>query len=129
MIGDIETFPLVTYKRTSFERIASVMEKQHIGEFEELVLLSVLKLGEGAYGVSILEALEKATGRSISVGALYATLDRLERKGFVYSWVADATPERGGRAKRYFKIEAAGQRALREAESVRRKLVPRLKPA
>lgn len=96
----------------------------YIGEFEELVLLAILKLGEGAYGVPIREALEEATGRTISVGALYATLNRLEEKGLISARAGEATPERGGRAKRYFRVEGGGVRALREAETARRNLVP-----
>jgi PadR family transcriptional regulator len=109
------------------------MRKQMTGrtilaEFEELVLLAVLRLGTGAYGVPIGELLEQATGRSISIGALYATLDRLQRKGFVRSWFGEATPERGGRAKRFFEVEPAGKEALKQAEQARRNLVPKLKP-
>lgn len=103
--------------------------KDYIGEFEELVLLAIIKLGKNAYGVPIREALEEATGRTISVGALYATLNRLEEKGFVSARTGEGTPERGGRAKRYFKVEAAGQHVLREAEAARRSLVPKLRLA
>ena len=95
----------------------------YIGEFEELVLLAVLKLGADAYGAAIHEALEDA-GRRMAIGALYTTLSRLEEKGFVTSRVGEATAERGGRAKKYFKVQAAGMRVLREAENARRKLSP-----
>jgi DNA-binding PadR family transcriptional regulator len=104
-------------------------QDSYLGEFEELVLLAILKLKDNAYGTTVREALEKATGRSISIGALYATFDRLERKGFVKSWQGEATPERGGRAKRYFEVEANGREALKQAEESRRQLVPRLSPA
>lgn len=97
-------------------------EKPYIGEFEELVLLAILKLGDNAYGVPIREALEEATGRTVSVGALYATLNRLEEKGLISAKTGDATPERGGRAKRYFTVLGAGQQALDEAEASRRRL-------
>jgi PadR family transcriptional regulator, regulatory protein PadR len=96
----------------------------YLGEFEELVLLTILKLGRSAYGASILKELENATDRNISVGALYATFDRLERKGFVKSWQEKGTAERGGRTKRYFKVEGTGLQALAEGERVRRRLVP-----
>lgn len=99
----------------------------YIGEFEELVLLAILKLSDNAYGVPIREVLEEATSRTISVGALYATLNRLEEKGLVSTKVGDATPERGGRAKRYFRVEGSGMRALREAEAARRNLIPKPK--
>jgi PadR family transcriptional regulator len=101
-------------------------KEHYLGEFEELVLLAILKLREGAYGTTIRDALEEATGRSISVGALYATLDRLERKGFVKSWQGEATAERGGRAKRYFDIELSGKQVLIQAEGSRRQLVPKI---
>lgn len=97
------------------------MKKDYIGEFEELVLLAINKLGENAYGAAIHEALEDV-GRKMAIGALYTTLSRLEEKGFVTSWIGEPTAERGGRAKKYFKVQAAGERALHEAESARRKL-------
>jgi PadR family transcriptional regulator, regulatory protein PadR len=97
--------------------------KDNIGEFEELVLLAILKLGSSAYGVSISDTLEEAD-RAVSIGALYTTLSRLEEKGLISSWVGEPTRERGGRAKKFFKVEATGERALREAEASRRKLSP-----
>jgi len=102
--------------------------KYYIGEFEELVLLAILSLREQAYGVKIGDAIEEATGRSISIGALYTTLSRLEEKGLIRSWMGEVTAERGGRAKKYFKIEAPGQLALNHAEASRRRLA-NLKPA
>jgi DNA-binding PadR family transcriptional regulator len=97
--------------------------KDYIGELEELVLLAILKLGKDAYGVAISEALEEA-GRKIAIGALYTTLSRLEDKGFIGSWMGEPTSERGGRAKKYFKVQAAGARVLHEAQEARRKLSP-----
>ncbi|HEY6807112.1 MAG TPA: helix-turn-helix transcriptional regulator [Pyrinomonadaceae bacterium] len=96
--------------------------KDYIGEFEELVLLAIVGVGQGAYGVSIHEAIEDASNRSISTGALYTTLSRLEDKGLVRSWEGEPTSERGGRVKRYYKVEAAGKKLLMEAEASRRKL-------
>lgn len=104
-------------------------KNDHIGEFEELVLLAIINQSPHAYGVSITEALEQATNRKITVGALYATLDRLEQKGFIRSWLDEPTAERGGRAKKFFDIEASGENALREVEHSRRILVPKLMPA
>lgn len=104
------------------------MKKQstYIGEFEELVLLAILKLGpKQAYGAAIIEALEDA-GRRTGIGALYTTLSRLEDKGLVSSWMADPTDERGGRAKKYFTVQASGASALREAQNQRRKLSSKL---
>ena len=87
--------------------------REHLGELEQIVLLAVLRLGEGAYGVPIRLEIEKRTGRSLTVGALYRTLDRLEEKGYVTSWSGDPTPERGGRSKRYFEVRPLGVRTLK----------------
>jgi PadR family transcriptional regulator PadR len=87
--------------------------REHLGELEQIVLLAVLRVGEDAYGVPIRLEIERRTERSLTVGALYRTLDRLEAKGYVTSWFGDPTPERGGRSKRYFKVRPAGLRALR----------------
>ena len=97
-------------------------QKNSLGSFEETILLALLALGENAYGVTIRQAVERAAKRETSIGAVYATLERLEDKGYVSSRQGEATPERGGRAKRYFKIEGSGQAALDEAEAVRRRL-------
>jgi PadR family transcriptional regulator PadR len=93
------------------------MQPVHLGEFEQIVLLAVLRLGDNAYGVPIRLDIEKRTGRRVTVGALYATLDRLEAKGYVHSWFADPTPQRGGRSKRYFKLLAHGVKALAESKT------------
>lgn len=97
--------------------------KNTLGSFEEFVLVATLRLGEQAYGAKIRQTVEEATGRSVSIGAVYATLDRLERKGFVSSWQGEATPERGGRAKRYFRVEGAGMQVLNETRAVRNRLM------
>jgi DNA-binding PadR family transcriptional regulator len=89
--------------------------RDHLGEFEQIVLLAVLRLGVDAYGVPIRLEIETRTGRSLTVGALYRTLDRLEAKGYVTSRFGDPTPERGGRSKRYFRVRPAGLRTLRES--------------
>lgn len=99
----------------------NTMANNYIGELEELVLMAILKLGPDAYGAAVHEALEDA-GRSLSVGALYTTLSRLEEKGLIGSWMGEPTAERGGRAKKYFKVHATGQRALREAQLPRQRL-------
>jgi PadR family transcriptional regulator PadR len=95
----------------------------YIGEFEELVLLAILSQGENAYGVTIREALEEATSRNITIGSLYTTLSRLEEKGLVESWVGAPTAERGGRAKRYYKISGSAQSLLRGVQKARQRLV------
>ena len=87
-----------------------------VGQFEQLILAAILKLREDAYGVTIHQKVsELAHPKDVSLGAVYVTLDRLEDKGFISSWLADPTPERGGRAKRYYKLEALGERALEES--------------
>ena len=86
-----------------------------LGRFEELVLLALVRLRENAYGVTIRREIADRTGRDVSFGAVYTTLDRLERKGYVLSRMGDPTPERGGRAKKYFRLEAPGIRALNES--------------
>jgi PadR family transcriptional regulator PadR len=87
-----------------------------LGEFEQLVLLAILRLGESAYGVTIRSEIAACTGREPAPGALYTTLDRMEEKGIVRSWLGDATPQRGGRAKRYFALTKAGRAALVKAQ-------------
>ena len=81
-----------------------------IGEFEYHVLAATVHLGDGAYGLAIREHIEGIAGRSCSPGALYTTLDRLERKGLIDTWMGDATPQRGGRAKRLVRVTAKGRR-------------------
>jgi DNA-binding PadR family transcriptional regulator len=89
----------------------------YLGEFEQIVLLALLRLGDGAYGAVIRAEIESVTGRSPAIGAVHATLERLEHKGFVASWMGAPTAERGGKAKRHFKVDAAGIAALKEARS------------
>jgi len=88
-------------------------ERSYLGEMELMVLLAVMRLADEAYGVLILQELLNLAGREVTFGSIYAALDRLERKGFVRSWLGDPTPERGGRAKRYFHVTRAGVRALK----------------
>ncbi|MEZ5283818.1 MAG: PadR family transcriptional regulator [Vicinamibacterales bacterium] len=80
----------------------------YLGEFEHLVLLALLRLGDDAYGVTVRQEISHRTGRDVSVGAIYATLSRLEAKGFVRSRLGAPTAERGGRAKRHFRVTARG---------------------
>ncbi len=80
-----------------------------LGEFEYLLLTAAARLGENAYGAAIREEIEAATGKPCSIGALYTTLDRLEAKGLVKTWMGEATPQRGGRAKRMVQVSAKGE--------------------
>jgi PadR family transcriptional regulator, regulatory protein PadR len=90
--------------------------REHLGEFELIVLLAVVRLGDEAYGVPVRREIEKRTKREVTVGALYRTLDRLEEKGYVSSRFSEPLPERGGRSKRYFQIEKLGIKALQQSE-------------
>ncbi len=92
--------------------------REYLGEFEQIALLALLRLGKNAYGVPARREIEKRTKRAVSIGALYSTLDRLEAKGYVVSWLGDPTAERGGRAKRYFRVEPLGIRALERSREV-----------
>jgi len=93
---------------------------EYLGSFELMLLLTVLQLGDDAYGVTIAQELEKLTGREVVLASVYASLDRLEERGLVHSTLGDLTPERGGRAKRYFRVTAKG---LGEARETRQCLV------
>lgn len=92
--------------------------------FDELVLLTVASLGDAAYGVTVQQRLERESRSTVSLGAVYAVLERLERQGFVRSAWGEATPQRGGRRKRLFQITAAGVSVLRGAERLRARLWP-----
>jgi len=87
----------------------------YLGNFDLMLLLAILRLDEDAYGVTIARELEEQTGREVVVASVYATLERLEERGLVTSCVGESTPERGGRAKRYFRITTAGIREVRDA--------------
>ena len=104
-------------------------DKSWLGEFEQIVLLAVLRLGAKAYGFAIQQEIQSRIGRSCSIGAIYTTLDRMEGKGYVSSKYGETTPERGGRAKRFFKIEAAGEASLRESYAARAQMAEGLEPA
>jgi PadR family transcriptional regulator PadR len=89
--------------------------RDYLGQFELMVLLAVIRIGEDAYGVPITRELEAASGREVGIGSVYAALERLEEKSLVSSRTGDPTPERGGRAKQYFHVTSKGLKAAREA--------------
>ncbi len=94
-----------------------------VGQFEQLVLTAILALREDAYGVTIhAKVQELARVKTVALGAIYVTLDRLEDKGLVASWLSDPTPERGGRAKRCYRLEALGERALQESAATAKRI-------
>lgn len=96
--------------------------RRFLGEFEQLLLLSLLQLGDDAYTVTIRRTIEGQAGRPVSPGAIYTALERLERRGLVTSRFGEPTPERGGKRKKFYRIEAAGRAALRDAQDVLRRL-------
>ena len=86
-----------------------------LGEFEQIVLIAVLRLGDDAYGATIRREIETRTGRRLSISGVYTTLERMEEKGYVKSWVGAPTAERGGRRRKHFTLLPPGKRALRSA--------------
>ena len=106
-------------RHISYFAIIEVMDgREYFGEFELLIMLTLIGLGEEAYGVPISREIERHRKREVSVSSVYAALDRLERKGLVSSRVGEATPQRGGKAKRYFQVTREGLRALRQTRQV-----------
>jgi len=104
------------------------MRTDSLGEFEQLLLLAIVHLGDDAYGVTIRQEVERRTGRDIAIGAMYTTLNRLETKGFVKSVMTDPTAQRGGRAKRLFKLRPVGATALRQSRERLAKMWDGLQP-
>ncbi len=96
--------------------------KGFIGEFEELVLLTIANMAKGAYGVAILNDISARTKRKLSIGALHSTLTRLEEKGYITSYLGEPTQERGGRRKRYFELTSEAIQALRDMKALRDEL-------
>lgn len=93
-------------------------DRGYLGELELMLLLAVIHLGEEAYGVPIARELERIRGREVSVGSVYASLERLEAKGLIVSSLGDPTPERGGKAKRFFRITREGLNQVHETRRV-----------
>ena len=100
-----------------------------LGQFEQLVLTAVVTLGENAYGVTIHKRVQDlAWSKAVTLGAIYVTLDRLEDKGYVSSWFSEPTAARGGRAKRCYRLEAPGERALKESLATARRMAVSVTP-
>jgi DNA-binding PadR family transcriptional regulator len=98
-----------------------------VGQFEQLVLTAILSLGDNAYGVTIHEKVQELSQpKPVALGAVYVTLDRLEDKGFITSWLSDPTPERGGRSKRHYQVQALGERVLRDSITAAQRMVAAL---
>lgn len=102
-------------------------KRDYLGNLELMVLLALIGLGEKAYGIPIAHEIETKGGREVSLGSIYATLERLETKGFVSSELGEPTPERGGRAKKYFSVTAKGVREVREMQRVLKQLAQRVR--
>ena len=90
--------------------------RDYLGEFEHMIVLALLRLEDRAYGVTVRQEIEFRAHREVSIGAVYATLDRLEAKGYVKSYHGDPTPERGGRSKRFLRVTAKGVAAVNRAQ-------------
>jgi PadR family transcriptional regulator PadR len=95
-----------------------MVQRGYLGEFELMVILTVVQLGEDAYGVPISRELESQRGRGVAIGSVYAALERLEEKGLVSSSLGHPTPERGGKAKRYFRVTQEGLRQVHRTRKV-----------
>jgi PadR family transcriptional regulator PadR len=100
----------------------------NLGEFEQIVLLALLRLGHAAYGMAVRREIESRTGRDVAIGAVYATLDRMEKKALVKSSIGDPSPERGGRAKRSFRLTALGSASLKQSQCALKQMTRGLAP-
>ena len=113
----------MTLRHHLYYTVVEMSKLDSLGQFEQLVLTAILSLREDAYGVTIHAKVEDlAKPKAVSLGAIYVTLDRLEDKGMVSSWLTDPTPERGGRAKRCYRLEALGERALEESAATAKRI-------
>jgi PadR family transcriptional regulator, regulatory protein PadR len=101
---------------------AIMKKKDPLGQFEQVVLTAVLDLREQAYGLAIIDRVTELADRQVSQGSVYMTLERMEDKGFVKSWLANSTPERGGNERRYFCVLALGERLLNESLATHRRM-------
>ena len=120
-------FPFLTREYYLFYISEQMKRGELLGSLEHIILLALLRRDGTAHGMVVRREIEERTGRDISIGAVYATLERLEAKGYVSSFTGAPTRERGGRAKRIFRVEAAGKRALQVSEQTIRSLSAGLK--
>jgi len=107
--------PFFDFECLLCQHLIPMTDASPLGEFEQVVLLAILRLGDEAYAVAVQNEILRCTGREVSRGSIYITLDRLETKGYLKSRLADPTPERGGRAKRYYTLRPTAVEALRES--------------
>jgi PadR family transcriptional regulator, regulatory protein PadR len=101
-----------------FAIFEEMREHSYLGEFELMILLTIMRLGDEVYGVPLSRELSAIRGGDVSVGSVYAALDRLELKGLIASSLGDPSPERGGRAKRYFRVTRQGLQSVRETRKI-----------
>ena len=121
MVGKPEQ--VLTGPRHRAYHVCNMPDQNLLGQFEQTVLAAVLSLGKDAYGVTIhARVVELSAPRAVTRGAVYATLDRLEDKGLVTSWLSEPSKERGGRARRYYRLEKSGEQALRESAQAAKRL-------
>jgi PadR family transcriptional regulator PadR len=104
-------------------------DRSYLGEFEHIVVLALLRLADQAYGVTVRQEMKVRISREVSIGAVYATLARLETKGYVNSYLGDPTPERGGRSKRFFRVTAKGVAAVNRTHRALRSMTEGLRLA
>ena len=102
--------------------------RSYLGEFEQLLLMALLQLEDDAYGARIREVIEARTGRTVSPGAVYTALDRLESRGLVSSSLGDPTPQRGGKRKRFYRLEPQGAELLRRSHEALARMARGLRP-
>jgi PadR family transcriptional regulator PadR len=110
-----------------FYSVKHMPRSEILGPLEQIILLALVRLKSNAYGMTVRREIEERTGRNISIGAIYATLERLEAKGYVSSFTGVPTPERGGRAKRFFRLAPGGEEALRVSHEAVRKMTQGVK--
>jgi len=115
-------FRLMLRNSYLFAILKEMREHAYLGEFELMILLTIIRLGDEVYGVPLARELSAIRGGEVSAGTVYAALDRLELKGLIASTLGDPSPERGGRAKRYFCVTEQGLKSLRETRKVLTKL-------
>lgn len=115
--------PLLLVKVSNLSYIVyDIMDRDFLGEFEHIIVLAILRLQDQAYGVTVRREIESRCKREVSIGAVYATLDRLEHKGYVSSYHGDPTPERGGRSKRFFRVTPTGVAAVNRTQRALRRM-------
>jgi len=109
-------FTVITGGGDLFYIVEVMFGRDYLGEFEHLVLLALIRLSDEAYGVTVRQEIQTRTGREVSIGAVYATLERLQNKDYVKSFLGEPTAERGGRAKRFFRVTAKGITAVNRTQ-------------